>query len=355
MDYSNDEFSKSIVGCILGTAVGDAIGLPAEGLSRRKLARMYPKLDGHHLFFGCGMVSDDTEHTVMVAQALMESVGNADLFARSFARKLKSWLLSVPPGTGKATAGAICKLLIGIPPAKSGVFSAGNGPAMRSAIFGVCYGQDRDKMRELVRVSTRITHADPKAEFGALAVALAAHMSACGVLNPQAYLNELRNMLPDDAAELCELIAKAVESVECGESPADFATSIGWERGVSAYIYATVPVVIHAVLRYQDDYHRAIIEVVKCGGDTDTTAAIVGAIIGSSVGEAGIPRDWLNGLKEWPRSVNWMRTLGNRLASALKEQAPQPPMNAAFPGILARNSLFLAIVLLHGFRRLFIW
>ena len=58
-----------------------------------------------------------------------------------------------------------------------GGYSAGNGPAMRSPILGVCFGAETERLKHLVCASTRLTHTDPKAEFGAIAVALAAHLS----------------------------------------------------------------------------------------------------------------------------------------------------------------------------------
>ena len=54
--------TDAYVGCLMGTAVGDALGLPYEGLSPRRGARMFPDLDRYHLLPGYGMVSDDTEH-----------------------------------------------------------------------------------------------------------------------------------------------------------------------------------------------------------------------------------------------------------------------------------------------------
>jgi len=64
------DLQSKLQGAILGTAVGDAIGLPREGLSPRRASRLFgdPPL-GHRLLLGRGMVSDDTEHTCMTAQA----------------------------------------------------------------------------------------------------------------------------------------------------------------------------------------------------------------------------------------------------------------------------------------------
>jgi hypothetical protein len=66
----------AIVGCLLGTAIGDALGLPYEGLTRDRQLVLYPNIDRQRLVFGKGMISDDTEHTCLVAQALIASAGN---------------------------------------------------------------------------------------------------------------------------------------------------------------------------------------------------------------------------------------------------------------------------------------
>jgi len=52
---------NAITGCLLGTAVGDALGLPMEGLSKRRQLKMCPEIKGFHLLFGKGMISDDTD------------------------------------------------------------------------------------------------------------------------------------------------------------------------------------------------------------------------------------------------------------------------------------------------------
>ncbi len=139
----------SVIGCLLGTAVADAIGLPCEGLSKRRLLCLFPEIDSHHFFFGRGMVSDDTEHTCMVAQALIVSVGDVEVFRKSLAWRLRFWFLGLPASIGLATARAIVKSWLGFSGHRSGVFSAGNGPAMRSAILGVTFGHDTEKLRAL--------------------------------------------------------------------------------------------------------------------------------------------------------------------------------------------------------------
>lgn len=350
MDARSLSLQDIITGCLLGTAVGDAIGLPAEGLSRARIGRLYPHLNEHHFLRGRGMISDDTEHTILVAQALTASGGDSAAFAASLARQLKTWFLMLPGGVGLATAKACVRLLLGLSPDKSGVHSAGNGPAMRSALIGVCCGKDPARMRHLVRVSTRITHTDPRAEHGALAVALAAYLSAYDP-TPEEYCEALQQLLKSEGEELVGLVVKASLSASQGNSTESFAKEIGQGGGVSGYINATVPVVLHAWFSHPHDYREAVRSVIACGGDTDTTAAILGAIIGGGVGKAGIPKDWLVGVREWPRDVPWMERLGARLAQAIESGTTQPPLDAR-RGQFLRNLLFLAIVLLHGFRRL---
>ena len=359
--------AEAMVGCLLGTLIGDAVGLAGEGLSRRRQQKLYPHLDGPRFLLGRGMVSDDTEHACMTAQALIASDGDVEAFRHSLARQLRVWLLCVPAGIGLATLKAILKLLVGVGPENSGVFSAGNGPCMRSAIIGVCFGDDPARMWELVRASTRLTHTDPQAEWGALVVALASHMSAQSAaqntrIDADAYFRRLVGLLDEvrgrgdefrAGGDLLILATLARTSAESGETTMQFADSLKLERGVSGYVFHTVPVCLHAWFRHPRDVRRAVLDVVQCGGDTDTTGAIVGAIVGAGAGRNGIPADWLAAICEWPRSVHWIERVGRRLNEVRERKTPQRPVPLFLPGVLARNAVFLVVVFAHGLRRLF--
>jgi ADP-ribosylglycohydrolase len=347
-----DTLSDAVVGCLLGTAVGDAIGLPAEGLSRRRQHRLFGgDIEGHRLLFGRGMVSDDTEHADLTARALLASGGDPDRFAAELARSLKTWLLLLPAGVGLATLRACLRLLVGVPPDRSGVASAGNGPAMRAALLGVCYGHDLQRLRALVRASARLTHTDSRAEYGALLVAWAAHLSAQGRLTPRDLLLTMNDILPGDAAgtELGRLITAGGESALRREPTPRFAEQMGWGERVSGYVYQTVPVALQAALLHPRDLRAAVKATVACGGDTDSVAAITGGIVGAGVGPAGVPSDWLAGMAEWPRSPRYLERLGGALADgSITRQAPSLPV----PALAARNAAFTAVVLCHGLRRL---
>jgi ADP-ribosylglycohydrolase len=342
--------ARSFKGVILGTAVGDAIGLPREGLSRRRVMRIFGGSPlRHRLVFGRGMISDDTEHTCMTAQALLASRGDPELFARSLGWRLRGWFIALPAGIGMATAKACLKLWMGFGQARSGVWSAGNGPAMRAAILGVYAAGNLERLRALVKASTRLTHVDPAAEHGALAVALAAayaeHQQGSDVVG-EGYLTFIRKDL--SGTEMFKLIEAVVRAVAAGDEIESFFAAHGLSNGVSGYINHTVPSCIFVWLKYPRDFRAAVEHIVLTGGDTDTTGAIVGALTGITAGPESIPTEWLDGISEWPRSVDWM----NRLALSLAQDEAKP-VALFWPALLLRNIAFLLIVLLHGVRRLF--
>ncbi|BFM39223.1 ADP-ribosylglycohydrolase family protein [Synechocystis sp. LKSZ1] len=344
--------SDRLTGCLLGTAVGDALGLPYEGLSRGRGQRLLGLPNRYRLLGPYGFVSDDTEHACMTAQALIASGGIPARFADDLAWRLRWWLLALPAGIGLATLRAIIKLWLGFSADRAGVFSAGNGPGMRAAILGAAV-VERDQLQELIHYSTYLTHTDPKAEQGAWVIALATRL-ACeqDVVSPQQFLKEVETSLDETAQELLTLIYQAVRSVEKKETTPAFAQSLGLEKGVSGYMFHTVPVVIHAWLSYPHNYEQAVQALIVCGGDTDSTAAMAGGIIGAAVGKAGIPKKYLEKLVEWPRTVDWMQRLAEQLAEARVQQCPLRPVSLPFWGVWIRNLGFMLIVLGHGLRRL---
>lgn len=347
--------TEATVGCILGTAVGDALGLACEGLSGDRQKRWFPSLDGYHLLFGKGLCSDDTEHTCMLAQSIIVSGGDEKALARDFAWRLRWWLLGLPAGIGLATLRSILKLWLFVPEGWRGVYSAGNAPAMRSALLGVCFAEDEARLARINKLVTRITHTDPKAECGALAIALAARCSMRGQ-GPEAFLADLARLsapLGAAGAELAALAERARDSAGRGEATEIFVKSLGCIGGVSGYMYHSVPAVLHVWFLHPRDYRSAVTTVIRCGGDTDTTSAMLGAIVGAGVGRTGIPGEWIDGLIEWPRTVPWMESLALKTVYAAQsgERGKAHPLPIA--GLVLRNAGFFALVLIHGLRRLF--
>jgi ADP-ribosylglycohydrolase len=348
MTFALEAFS----GAILGTAAGDALGLPREGLSARRAARIFGQVAGYQFLAGRGMVSDDTEHACMTAQALIVSGGNPQRFTRSLAWRLRWWLLALPAGVGFATLRPTIKLWLGFPPGRSGAYSAGNGPAMRAAVIGL-FGRDVDHVAELVRVSTRMTHTHPAAEQGALAIALAARYGAsvgAGGVTSQGFRESLGGRITEPA--LVEAMNRAEDHLARGYDVRAFASAIGLAVGVSGYINHTVPVALYAWLRWPNDFNMAVGEVIALGGDTDTVGAITGALVGATSGISAGLSDRLNGIIEWPRSVAWMTRLAARLHEVAAAGTHGRPVRLFWPGVFLRNVVFLAVVLMHGLRRL---
>lgn len=321
-----------------------------EKLSPARQKALFGRIDRMQFLPARGMISDDTEHALFTARALIESGGDAAEFRRLLHSEFRRWMLALPPGIGLATLKAGCKALIFC--GNTGVYSAGNGAAMRAPILGAALGEVVPQLREFLEISTRMTHTDPKASWGALAIALAASpgIEADG----RRIVREFSEWSDDsDAAREClNLLKIAVNSASRGQSTSHFCVEIGLQNGVSGYIFHTVPVVIQCFLRNSKDFRAAIEEIVACGGDTDTTAAILGGILGAHLGIEAIPADWRGDLWEWPNTPRSMETLARDLTKSLDEGQALVAPRLILPFQFARNLFFMGVVLVHGLRRL---
>lgn len=306
MNLPPRELRDAFVGVLLGTAVGDALGLPAENLSPERIRRRWKGEWRMRLCFGRGMISDDTEHTLMVAQALLAHLQDANAFQRALGWKLRWWFAGLPGGVGLATAKACLKLWAGFPSDRAAVTSAGSGPAMRSAIIGAYFANNRERRREFVLASSRLTHRGWQAETAAMAVAECAAIAVQVREQPETrqVLEALCNL--SNETEWEKWLSQIESSLAANKSVAEFARSVGLERGVTGYSLHVIAVAIYAWLRHPGNFRKAMVNTLECGGDTDTVGAILGALIGATVGRQGIPRDWLDSICDWPRSVSFI-------------------------------------------------
>jgi len=341
---NSDKQKSQLAGCLIGCAVGDALGLSREGISPRRAMRLFGPATRYSFFSGYGFVSDDTDHHCLVANALMTSGGDPVKFEPTLARNLRRWLFTIPPGIGFATLRALLKLCLGFGPAKSGVFSAGNGPAMRAAIIGL-YADDELHLKELVERATRITHTDPQAFHSAHAIALVARLAAANDnviaadfrTYPRSYMAEAQN-------EMLDLIDRVTDAADI--STADFAVRLGLSSGVSGYALHTVPICLHAWLTNQRDFLATVRAAIECGGDADTTGAIAGALAGSQLGLDSIPNEFRSKLVSAPWSHTWIERIADALVN--RDQLRTPVM---FSKLALRNLATLAVIFLHIFRR----
>ncbi len=332
---------------LIGTALGDSLGLPSEGMSRRRIQKRWKGPLRQRFLFGRGMLSDDTEHSIFVSQALLESGGDVDRFQTLLAKKMRWWFAALPAGVGLATARAILKLWIGFRPGKNGVFSAGNGPVMRAPIIGVVFANDVKQRTEFVRASTVLTHTDPKAFEAAMMAADCAAFAARGETDAIVIIARLREIA--EAAVWTQPLNQIQEAVTERTSVEDFANRMGFARGVSGYSVHTMVMVLFIWLRHRGDFETIVSQAIACGGDTDSVAAIAGGIAGVETMEFN--PCWTARMCDYPHSIDYLHRLGDALGKSADGHSTVVPVLGKI-AILPRNLIFLTVVLLHGFRRI---
>ncbi len=315
--------SDRAVACLLGLAVGDALGFPLEGLSARQIARRYPDRTRYHFLGRTGYVSDDTEQAVMVAEALLEGRP-----VEGFARRLVLWFWTIPPGIGLATVKACLKWTVGW---RQGAPSAGNGAAMRAASVGLWHAYSD----ELARQVALVTHTDPRGVDGARLVSHLVHRMLHG---------ESADW-PDVALELDPRLRAALQKAWDlrGEPPETRAR----ELGITGYVLHSVPLAC-AALWSGASFREALDGVLRQGGDADSNGAIAGALLGARWGE--VPSEWTD-LLEPNFGAHRLEALARGLQSGrLDDYRP--------PGFLQRRLREGAIkagVGIHVLRRLVPW
>lgn len=328
-------------GVLLGTAVGDALGLPAEGMSAEAVRRRWGRLDRYRLLGRTGFVSDDTEQSALVAQALILHPEDAAACAAAFRRSLVGWFWRLPWGVGLATARAALKATLGISP--SGVASAGNGAAMRSAVVGVFFRGQGSRRREYAEVLARVTHLDERAVEAAVFVAEVAAGAA------QAESGTDRPALVRAAAaglrqpELAAALALALE-LAGRDAPVDEAVSI---LGNGGYCVQTSAFAAFLFAEFGGDARACLSAAASAGGDADTIGAVVGGWLGALHGDRGLPSELVTDLCGGPFGREHLEAL----AQALAGRTGRAP-SYSWPAAMARNLALYPVILGHGFRRL---
>lgn len=348
MNEELPELEDRLRGCLLGTAVGDALGLAVEGMTRASIRRRFGSIERYHLLGDRGFVSDDTEQTALVAQSLVRHPESPGRFERAFGRSLAGWFLRMPWGIGWATLRACLRLLVGIHPA--GVSSAGNGAAMRAAVLGVYFRDDVLSRDRFGRALAGVTHCDIRAVDGALfvaEVAAACARSTVGRLPPSHFETSLT------VVRSAELQRALLLAAELARGPVD-PEEAGRRLGLTGYVVHTVPFALFCLLRHAEDPRRALSTAVEAGGDTDSIAAILGAWLGALHGEGGLPADRVSALCEGPFGASHLRGLSRALAETSRGRPATPPSWSVLAALL-RNWLLIPVILGHLVRRLIPW
>jgi ADP-ribosylglycohydrolase len=283
-------------GSLLGLAVGDALGMPVEGMRasaiRGRIGKVREFMDAPWRFLRAGQWTDDTKMMLCHARSIAAR-GEVDI--EDTAREFIAWFESNDwRGMGGATYESIQRLREGVPAAESGKkgeMAAGNGAAMRIAPIGLFDCLDLDRLREDVRAAAAITHDNREAIAGSQAVAYAVGRAARGDLDPDTLIHDTVGFIgPCEVAERLSLAGRFLSSdMEAEEALA--------RLGTSGYVVETAASAFYSFLRTPDDFEETVCRAVEGGLDADTTGAVAGAISGSYNGLDGIPRRWREGVE----------------------------------------------------------
>jgi ADP-ribosylglycohydrolase len=295
------------LGCLLGLAIGDALGMPFEGWSPTSIKRHWSKkvfLPSPSRGLGPGQYTDDTLMALCHARSLIEK-GVVD--PEDIGKKFVEWYDSGNlRGIGGTTAYAIRRLKKGYDWQESGAtgeYAAGNGGAMRIAPVGLFYHNDLSALKEAVKKAVIITHNNPEAVAGALAVAYLVAKSVREELNPDAALQDVSNFIgPSKVSENLRQVGELLSSGTATEKALEI-------LGTSGYVVETVASAVFCFLSSPRDFYNTVVNAVEGGIDSDTTAAVAGAISGSYNGIKGIPQNWLWGVED----SNGLQTLAGKL------------------------------------------
>ncbi|MCX4473008.1 ADP-ribosyl-[dinitrogen reductase] glycohydrolase [Micromonospora sp. MW-13] len=324
-------------GCLAGVSLGDAMGMPGELWPRQRVVstfgwidRFLPGPDGHFVVDGfvAGQVTDDTQQTYMLAEAILAAGGTVDTAV--VARHLVEWADRVGASEGNflgpSSAQAIRRLREGADPAETGKGGETNGAAMRIAPVGLLHRSDRlDALVDGVVAASLMSHHTSVAISGASLVAgtISAAVEAPGSADRPTRLAEALEV-GYEAGRLGATRGEQVVSpsvVRRARWAADLARQPGDDADFLADLYdlvgggvataESVPAAIGLLVRSGADPLRCAVLAANLGGDTDTIGAIATGMAGAVSGLSAIPRDLFDQL----RAVNGIDP--EKLADAL--------------------------------------
>lgn len=278
------------VGCLLGLACGDALGGAVEFRTREDLDRSFP--DGVRDITGggphrleTGEYTDDTGMALAIARACTADGIDLDAVAANFV----TWYRSGPKDIGIATTQALELIAQGVPWQEAGERLqrnsidgvAGNGAVMRCAPLALRFRSDRERLRWSSIETSRMTHADPRAAWGAV------------VLN-QGIVHLL------DGGDRSGLVDAAVNGTADERVTNAIVRAPGMMRNDVAsggYVLDTLNAAFWSLLT-TESAEEATVRAVALGSDADTTGAVTGALAGTLYGASTLPARWLDVLHD---------------------------------------------------------
>jgi ADP-ribosyl-[dinitrogen reductase] hydrolase len=282
------------IATLVGCAIGDALGNPFE--MKPAISPALQEWDGFFKAGGTfwkgqpGQYTDDTLMSMALSASLITKSG---FDPEDVAAKYLAWYNSGNTrGIGTTTARACVNLKEGLSWQESGIVTgyddqpaSGNGTAMRASPIGLWYRNDIELVISSAFLDASITHNSLEPKMGSVAVALATSLLANETHDLHTILDEVRDIL---GVSVVKDKLDLVDSLLKSKAPLDRALA---EIGVSGYVPETVGAAFYC-LGTTDNFKDAVVMAVKAGGDTDTTAAIVGALAGTYYGLDAIPSEY---------------------------------------------------------------
>ncbi|MFQ5878920.1 MAG: ADP-ribosylglycohydrolase family protein [Dehalococcoidia bacterium] len=311
----NRELQDRFRGCLLGLAVGDALGAPVEGWSadaiRRRYGRLTAMVGGSALGrrLGPGETTDDTAMMLCIARTIAQ---RRRFDAAEVARRFLAWYDTKPKDIGSTTRVALSLLRQGVPWQEAGRLAhqqlggqmAGNGSIMRCAPIALLRWRNEPLLMEESIDSSLITHYDPRACWATVALNL---------LLVQCLMGHKERSLAAVALKVAEPeVRLAVRS-----APTLMARALPNSGFVLDTLQAALWCFLHA-----ESLEEALVAAVNLGGDADTIGAVCDALAGAYYGAAAIPSRWLSPL----RSRDEISELADGIYSLA---TPDPPMARA--------------------------
>jgi ADP-ribosyl-[dinitrogen reductase] hydrolase len=276
---------------LTGLAIGDSLGMPFETASplSQRLASWtgdYQASSFHHL--RPGQYTDDTQMSLAVATAILEHKFYDPAHA---AAKYLEWFTSGDcRGIGTSTRLAMANLAKGKEWFASGIDGAeGNGSAMRAAPIGAYQNRGTERLQasaHWARIDAAITHKSDEAKEGSAAMAVATSHLCSGGRKADMLTTVLEH------TQKCRLryaVEDLYRAIRRGDSLGDFLKTREWLlAGVSSHVVQSVPAAF-TVFLYSENFEDTVRNAIRMGGDTDSVAAMAGALAGSHYGIEGIP------------------------------------------------------------------
>lgn len=269
---------------MVGTAVGDCLGRPVEG--HRHVSDTYIEqvlISPPRLIY-----TDDTAMTISLAESLLACDGfSGSDMAQRFARDYRD---EPHRGYGRNIVGVFEKVGRGVPWDEAalrqfgGEGSYGNGAAMRVSPVALWTFPDLHVAVELAEATAKVTHTHPIGVEGAVVQAVATLHALRDDFDPDSLVSELDSLIHTD-----EFRAKLDSLASCLERDDDERARLHLGNWVAAH--NSVVTALYCFL-LSTSFEDAIIRALRMGGDTDTIAAMTGALAGARYGLEQIPEAW---------------------------------------------------------------